>query len=95
MRNISLKSKVVLISAIALGCVSVSADAFARGGVGGAAAGHAASTAGAAAGHAASTAGVAGSHAGVTSRGAPASGVGHSRADGTNSFYNGHGFDVN
>jgi hypothetical protein len=53
MRNIKLSKTIILTSAIALGCVSVTADAFARGGVGGAAAGHAAASGGVAGGHAA------------------------------------------
>jgi hypothetical protein len=83
MRNIKLSKTIILISAVALGGVSVTADAFARGGVGGAAAGHAAPSRGVASGHAS-----------VTSRGAPASGVGHSHMDGSSFFHVGHGFSV-
>jgi hypothetical protein len=83
MRNIKLSKTIVLISAIALGCALVTADAFARGGVGGAAAGHAAPSGGAASGH-----------AGAASRGAPASSVGHAHIDGSSFVHAGHGFAV-
>jgi hypothetical protein len=90
MRNIKLSKTIILTSAIALGCVSVTADAFARGGVGGAAAGHAAASGGVAGGHAAAS----GGHASAVSRGAPASGVGHSHFDGSSFFHVSHGFAV-
>jgi hypothetical protein len=83
MRNIELSKTIILISAISLGCVLVTADALARGGVGGAAAGHAAPSRGVASGHAS-----------AASRGAPASGVGHSHIDGSSFFHVGHGFAV-
>jgi len=83
MRNIKMSKAIILSSAIALGCVSVTTDAFARGGVGGAAAGHAAPSGSAASGHAS-----------AASRGAPASSVSHADVDGASSFHVGHGFDV-
>jgi hypothetical protein len=84
MRNIKLPKTIILVSAVALGCVSVTADAFARGGVGGAAAGHAAPSGGVASS----------GHASPASRGAPASGVSHSHVDGSSFFHTSHGFAV-
>jgi hypothetical protein len=81
MRNIKLSKTIILISAIALGCASVTADAFARGGVGGAAAGHAAPSGGVGSGH-----------AGAASRGASASSVGHAHIVGSSFFHAAHGF---
>jgi hypothetical protein len=83
MRNIKQSKTIILISAIALGCALVTADAFARGGV-----------AGAAAGHAAPSGGAASSHAGAASRGAPASSVGHAHIDGASFFHAAHGFSL-
>jgi hypothetical protein len=83
MRSIKLSKTIILTSAIALGCAAVTADAFARGGVGGAAAGHAAPSGGVASGHAS-----------PASRGAPATGVSHSHIDGSSFFHVGHGFAV-
>ena len=83
MRNIKLSKTIIFISAIALGCALVTADAFARGGVGGAAAGHAAPSGGGASGHAS-----------AASRGAPASGVGHAHIDGSSFFHAARGFAV-
>jgi hypothetical protein len=85
MRNIKLSKTTILVLAIALGCASMTVDAFARGGVGGAAAGHAATSGGVASGHAS-----------AAPRGAPIGGASHSHAvDGSTFFHVGHGFVVN
>jgi hypothetical protein len=94
MRNIKLNRTILLLSAIALGCISVTPDAFARGGVGG----HAAPSAGAASshagfGHAAPSAGAASSHVGAAPRGISIGGVSHGHAfDGASAVHVGQGF---
>jgi hypothetical protein len=95
MRKLKLHRTILLLSAIALGCISVTPDAFARGGVGGVGGaggrgvGHAAPSAGAASSHA----GAASSHAGPAPRGAPIGGVSHARSlDGASTVHVGQGF---
>jgi hypothetical protein len=86
MQNVKYKKAIILAAAFALGCVSVTGDAFARSG-GVAAAG------GRGVGHAAPGAAVAGGHAGTASRGTP-SGTSHAHAtDGAAFMRVGHGFD--
>jgi hypothetical protein len=84
MQNIKLPRTIILVSAIALGCVSATADAFAKSGVG-AAAGHSV-------GHAAPSGGLASGHASPAPRGGTG---GASRAhaiDGSAFVHVGHGF---
>jgi hypothetical protein len=85
MRKSTLPRTIIFVSAIALGCVSVTADGFAKSGVGGAA-GHSV-------GHAAPSSGIASGHASTAPRGAPFGGAGHAHAvDGSALVHVGHGF---
>ena len=86
MRKLKLRRTILLLSVIALGCVSVTIDAFARGGVGGGGGGRGV-------GHAAPSAGLASSHAGAAPRGTSIGGVSHTHAiDGASMVHVGSGF---
>jgi hypothetical protein len=82
MRNVKLHKTIILVGAIALGCVSVTIDAFARSAAGG--------VGGAGVGHAAPSSGVASGHASTAARGGPAGRATPSRADGSFSTRIGH-----
>jgi hypothetical protein len=77
MWNLELPRTVILAAAVAVGCASMTIDAFARGGVG------AAGVGGAGSGHAAHSSAVTSGHAGAASRGSSAAGAGHSHIDGS------------
>jgi hypothetical protein len=85
MRDTNTPRTIMLVSAIALGCVSATVDAYARSGVGGAG--------GRGIGHAAPSGGFASSHASSAPRGAPAGGASQGHAFDSSSFVHvGHGF---
>jgi hypothetical protein len=91
MRKLKLHKTILLLSALAFGCVSVTPDAFARGGIGGM--GGVGGAGGHGVGHAAPSGGAASSHAGAAPRGAPIGGVSHARAiDGASTVHLGQGF---
>jgi hypothetical protein len=85
MRNIAPPRTIIFVSAIALGCVSVTADALAKSGVGGAG-GHSV-------GHTASRGGIASGHASTASHGAPFGSASQGHAvDGSAFMHVGQGF---
>jgi hypothetical protein len=85
MRKITLPRAITFVSAIALGCVSVTADAFPKSGVG--------SAGGHSVGHAASSSGTASGHAGAAPHAASVGVAGQAHAiDGSAFMRVGHGF---